>query len=97
MDDEELSGMARDYEFLCETAINGPWKIDAFKRNLIREEFCQRGQGCRCFSFMTISKLEKQGIGFGWMFDDLLHFADGVVNSDWPGFAPHNPNPMDGD
>jgi hypothetical protein len=44
MDDEELSSMARDFVFLCETAINGPWKIDAFKRDLIREEFSQRGK-----------------------------------------------------
>jgi hypothetical protein len=44
MDDAELSGMARDYVFLCETSLRGPWKIDLFKTNLIKEEFARRGK-----------------------------------------------------
>jgi hypothetical protein len=44
MNDERLSGMARDYVFLCETAIKGPWKIDVFKQDLIREGFARRGE-----------------------------------------------------
>lgn len=33
--DEQLSRMARNYLFLCQT----PWKIDLFKTTLIKEEF----------------------------------------------------------
>ena len=42
LDDEQLSRVARDYVFLCETSIGGPWKIDLFKWNLAREEFGNR-------------------------------------------------------
>jgi hypothetical protein len=44
LDSEELSRVARDYVFLCETSLGGPWKIDVFKRDLIREEFVRRGE-----------------------------------------------------
>jgi hypothetical protein len=44
MDHVELSSMARDYAFLCQTSIDGPWKIDLFKTNLIKEEFARRGK-----------------------------------------------------
>ncbi len=44
LDDEQLSSVARDYVFLCETSIGGPWKIDLFKTNLIKEEFARRGK-----------------------------------------------------
>ena len=44
LDDEQLSRVARDHVFLCQTSIGGPWKIDAFKRNLIQEEFARRGK-----------------------------------------------------
>jgi len=27
---------------LCETSLGGPWKIDLFKTNLIKEEFARR-------------------------------------------------------
>jgi hypothetical protein len=42
-DDEELSRVERDYVFLYETSLGGPWKIDPFKTNLINEEFGRRG------------------------------------------------------
>ena len=42
MDDPELSSVARDYVFLWETSLGGPWKIDLFKTNLIKEEFARR-------------------------------------------------------
>ena len=44
LDDEELSREARNHVFLCETSIGGPWKIDLFKTNLIKEEFSRRGK-----------------------------------------------------
>jgi len=37
LDDEELSSVARDFVFLCQT-------IDLFKTNLIKEEFERRGK-----------------------------------------------------
>ena len=40
LDDEE----ARDFVFLCKTSIGGPWKIDLFKTNPIKEEFERRGK-----------------------------------------------------
>ena len=43
MDDENLSGIAQDYIFLCETSIGGPWKIE-FSNGLIQEEFSQLGK-----------------------------------------------------
>jgi|GEM_PF-3596047 hypothetical protein len=43
LDDEQFSSVARDFVFLCETSIGGPWKIDLFKANLIKEEFECRG------------------------------------------------------
>ena len=42
LDDEQLSRVARDYVFLCETSFAG--KIDLFKTNLIKEEFGRRGK-----------------------------------------------------
>jgi hypothetical protein len=42
LDDEELSRETRNHVFLCETALGGPWKIDLFKTNLIKEEFERR-------------------------------------------------------
>lgn len=44
LDDEELSREERNYVFLCETSLGGPWKIDLFKTNLIKEEFERRGK-----------------------------------------------------
>jgi hypothetical protein len=44
LDDEELSRAARNHLFLCETSIGGPWRIDLFKTNLIKEEFARRGK-----------------------------------------------------
>jgi hypothetical protein len=44
LDDEQLSNVACDFVFLCETSIGGPWTIDLFKRNLIKEEFASRGK-----------------------------------------------------
>ena len=44
VDDEQLSRVACDYVFLCETSLAGPWKIDLFKTNLIKEEFARRGK-----------------------------------------------------
>ena len=44
LDDDQLSNVARDFVFLCETSIRGPWKIDLFKTNLIKEEFERRGK-----------------------------------------------------
>ena len=44
LDDEELSREARDFVFLCKTSIGGPWKIDLFKTNPIKEEFERRGK-----------------------------------------------------
>ena len=44
LDEEQLSRVARNYVFLCETSIGGPWKIDLFKTNLIKEEFGRRGK-----------------------------------------------------
>jgi len=44
LDDEELSREARNHVFLCETSLGGPWEIDLFKTNLIKEEFARRGK-----------------------------------------------------
>ena len=44
LDDEELAREARSHVFLCETSLGGPWKIDLFKTNLIKEEFERRGK-----------------------------------------------------
>ena len=44
LDDDELSREARNHVFLCETSLGGPWKIDLFKTNLIKEEFARRGR-----------------------------------------------------
>ena len=42
--EEQLLRVARDYVFLCETSLGGPWKIDVFRRDVIREEFPRRGE-----------------------------------------------------
>ena len=44
LDDEELSREARNHVFLCETSPGGPWQINLFKTNLIKEEFERRGK-----------------------------------------------------
>ena len=44
MDDAKLASFARDFVFMCQTALNGPWAIDEFKREAIREESCRRGR-----------------------------------------------------
>ena len=44
LDDDELSTEARNHVFLCDTSLGGPWKIDLFKTNLIKEEFARRGE-----------------------------------------------------
>jgi hypothetical protein len=44
LDDEQLSSVARDYVFLCQTSLGGPWKLDLFKTNLLKEEFERRGK-----------------------------------------------------
>lgn len=42
--DAELAREARSYVFMCNTALNGPWAIDEWKRKAIQEESCRRGR-----------------------------------------------------
>ena len=47
MTDDRLEKEARDYVFLCETSLGGPWEIYAWKRDFVRDELERRGQGER--------------------------------------------------
>lgn len=42
LDDDQLGRVARQYVFLCETALHGPWDIDVWKRDAARDEFQRR-------------------------------------------------------
>ena len=63
LDDEELSREARHHVFLCETSLGGPWEIDVFKTNLIKEVFGRRGRPRRCRE--SYFELFEALVGFG--------------------------------
>ena len=47
MSDDRLEEEARDYVFLAETSLGGPWEHYVWRRDFSRDEIERRGQGER--------------------------------------------------
>lgn len=76
MSDDRLEEEARDYNWLCETSLGGPWPIHRWKRDYVREECQRRGKGesYERARITILSQLSERFFGAAAAPEDTLNF-----------------------